>query len=99
MSRNITINGHRTSVRLEPDMWDGLTDICGREQATLHEICSSISAHKAENTSLTAAIRVFVMSYYRAAATEEGHTQAKHGNGTPNQKICKSPNINYDTAL
>lgn len=34
---------------------------------------------KKENTSLTAAIRVFLMLYYRAASTEEGHQNAGHG--------------------
>jgi predicted DNA-binding ribbon-helix-helix protein len=79
VSRNITVNGHRTSVRLEPDMWSGLSDICCRERASLHEICSIIASHKLHNTSLTAAIRVFVMKYYRAAATEEGHAKLGHG--------------------
>jgi hypothetical protein len=34
---------------------------------------------KAENTSLTAAIRVFLMLYFRSAATEDGHMEAGHG--------------------
>ncbi|HEU0118665.1 MAG TPA: ribbon-helix-helix domain-containing protein, partial [Alphaproteobacteria bacterium] len=37
VSRNVTIAGHRTSVRLEPEMWSGLSEICRRERATLHE--------------------------------------------------------------
>src|SRR5580704_6876417 len=73
VSRNVTIAGHRTSVRLEPDMWSGLGEICRRERAKLHEICTSVAMRKHENTSLTAAIRVFVMAYFRAAATEDGH--------------------------
>jgi predicted DNA-binding ribbon-helix-helix protein len=79
VSRNVTIAGHRTSVRLEPDMWSGLAEICRRERASLHEICTSVAARKQENTSLTAAIRVFVMTYFRAAATEDGHIKAGHG--------------------
>lgn len=35
---------------------------------------------KNPQTSLTAAIRVFLMLYYRAAATDEGHRRAGHGN-------------------
>jgi hypothetical protein len=34
---------------------------------------------KNDKTSLTAAIRVFLMLYFRAAATEEGHARAGHG--------------------
>lgn len=81
VSRNVTIAGHRTSVRLEPEMWSGLSEICRRERASLHEVCTAVSMHKAGNTSLTAAIRVFVMAYYRAAASEEGHVKAGHGYG------------------
>jgi predicted DNA-binding ribbon-helix-helix protein len=79
VSRNVTISGHRTSVRLEPEMWSGLAEICRRERAKLHEICTSVAQRKHENTSLTAAIRVFVMAYFRAAATEDGHVKAGHG--------------------
>ena len=81
ISRNVTVAGHRTSVRLEPEMWNGFTEICRRERATLHEVCTAVSQCKGANTSLTAAIRVFVMAYYRAAASEDGHTRAEHGQG------------------
>lgn len=81
VSRNVTIAGCRTSIRLEPDMWSGLSEICRRERGTLHQICTLVAGRKKENTSLTAAIRVFVMSYFRAAATEEGHSKAGHGYG------------------
>jgi predicted DNA-binding ribbon-helix-helix protein len=81
VSRNVTIAGHRTSVRLEPEMWSGLTDICRRERMIMHEVCTAVATNKKKNTSLTAAIRVFVMSYYRSAATEDGHNKAGHGYG------------------
>jgi predicted DNA-binding ribbon-helix-helix protein len=79
VSRNVTIDGKRTSVRLEPEMWSALTEICQREKATIHKVCSSIAARKDANTSLTAAIRVFIMAYFRVAATEDGHMRAQHG--------------------
>lgn len=79
VSRNITVLGHRTSVRLEPEMWNALREIAKREQCKIHDICSLISLRKNVNTSLTAAIRVFLMLYYRAAATDDGHRRAAHG--------------------
>lgn len=81
VSRNVTVSGKRTSVRLEPEMWDGLQEICRRERSSMHQIVTSISIQKAERTSLTAAIRVFIMRYYRMAATEDGHNKAGHGFG------------------
>lgn len=79
ISRNITLDGHRTSMRLEPAMWNALIEICRREKLSIHQICSLVAQHKAEESSFTAAVRVFAMSYYKAAATEEGHQKAGHG--------------------
>ena len=60
-------------------MWVTLREIAKRENCTIHDICSLISYRKGQKTSLTAAIRVFLMLYYRAAATEPGHSRAGHG--------------------
>lgn len=79
ISRNITVNGRRTSVRLEPEMWRALKEISGRESCTIHELCSLIAFRKNRRTSFTAAIRVFLMLYFRAATTEDGHGRAGHG--------------------
>jgi predicted DNA-binding ribbon-helix-helix protein len=80
VSRNITVLGRRTSVRLEPEMWTALREIAQREKCRIHDICSLIQKRKNQRTSLTAAIRVFLMLYYRAASTEEGHARVGHGN-------------------
>ncbi len=78
-SRNVVISTHRTSVRLEPAMWDALMEISRREKQTLHGLCTTIALKKDAESSLTAAIRVYVMQYFRVAATEEGHARAGHG--------------------
>lgn len=77
-TKNIRINGRRTSVRLEPEMWKSLNHIADLEECNIHDIASEIARAKHPRTSMTAAIRVFVMSYYRAAATERGHQRAGH---------------------
>jgi predicted DNA-binding ribbon-helix-helix protein len=79
ISRNITVCGRRTSVRLEPEMWEALREISIREGCRIHDICSLISMRKSAGTSLTAAIRVFLMLYFRASSTEQGHEKAGHG--------------------
>ena len=79
ISRNITVLGHRTSIRLEPEMWTSLREISTREKCTIHDLCTVDSIRKSPNTSLTAAIRVFIMLYFRSAATEDGHSKAGHG--------------------
>ncbi len=80
VSRNITVMGRRTSVRLEPEMWQALKEISIRENCSIHDLCTLVSVRKNLRSSLTASIRVFLMLYFRAAATEEGHYRAGHGN-------------------
>ena len=72
------VNGKRTNVRLEPAMWDALVEIGQRERRTVHEICSEVARDRRES-SLTASLRVHIMSYFREAATAEGHLRAGHG--------------------
>ena len=79
VSKNITILGNRTSIRLEPEMWKAIHDIADKEGCSIHELCTLVYLRKADNTTLTAAIRVFLMLYYRAAATSDGHKRAGHG--------------------
>jgi predicted DNA-binding ribbon-helix-helix protein len=78
VNRNVFVGRRRTSVRLEPVMWDALTEICRREELTLHELCDLIDERR-KASSLTAAIRVFILTYFRSAATEEGHASMGHG--------------------
>ena len=78
VSRNVTIDGRRTSMRLEPAMWDALADICGREHRSVHDVCTAVETRRT-TSSLTAALRVYIVEYFRSAATEEGHGLAGHG--------------------
>lgn len=82
ISRNVSIRGRRTSLRLEPAMWDALAEIARRERMTVHALCTAIDERRRES-SLTAAIRVFALSYFRTAATEDGHRRAGHGKPRP----------------
>lgn len=75
---NVTVGSKRTSLRLEQTVWDALAEICRREDLTLSTLCGRINDRRHEST-LTAALRVFVLSYFKVAATEEGHASAGHG--------------------
>ena len=62
INRNINVEGHRTSIRLEPEFWVGLTNIARRERLTIDQLCTEID-RGAGKLSRTAAIRVFIASY------------------------------------
>lgn len=94
--RNVLLHGRqRTSMRLEPSMWSALEDIAQREALTINELCSRIDmrlqeqakrrgvAPEESDVTLTSGVRVFIFAYYRAAATDSGHTAAGHGMGDP----------------
>ena len=78
VNRNVTVAGHRTSIRLEPAMWQALAMVCQRENKPLNELVTTIARSRNQST-LTAAIRVFLLTYFQAAATDEGHLRAGHG--------------------
>lgn len=65
-SKNVRIHDRRTSVRLEPEMWIALNEIAVMEGCTVHDICGAVDDLKSPEASFTAALRVFVMEYYRA---------------------------------
>ena len=78
VNRNVTSLRGRTSMRLEPELWDALEEICEREHMSLAEVIKEIErlGHPGGRTS---AVRVHVLTYYRRAATDAGHRAAGHG--------------------
>ncbi|MCB1782809.1 MAG: ribbon-helix-helix domain-containing protein [Alphaproteobacteria bacterium] len=61
--RNIKINGMRTSVRLEPQVWEILHDVAHEIGCDVNRLCEFIFERKSEESSLSSAIRVFLISY------------------------------------
>ena len=75
--RNVTLGSRRTSVSLEDQVWDGLTDICRREEIGLDQLCTAVDRRRVES-SLSSALRVFLLTYFRHAA-ERLEASAAHG--------------------
>lgn len=71
INRTVVVGGRRTSMRLEPEMWEAIRDICHREDMTISEFCSIVDQHRGK-TGLTAATRVFLLLYFRNAASSDG---------------------------
>jgi predicted DNA-binding ribbon-helix-helix protein len=78
VNRNITAGSGRTSMRLEPEVWDALREICLREGMELRELIKQVEQTAAPG-GRTSAVRVYVLQYFRTAATDEGHRNAAHG--------------------
>ena len=78
INRNVVAERGRTSMRLEPELWDALIEICTRERRDVNRLVRQIEA-SSHSGSRTSAVRVFVLGYFREAANEAGHEAANHG--------------------
>ena len=67
---NIVVAGQRTSVRLEPVMWEALQEIARQQETNINQLVTEIDRRR-NSSSLTAAIRVYIVDFYRAAATAQ----------------------------
>jgi predicted DNA-binding ribbon-helix-helix protein len=78
INRNVVAERGRTSMRMEPELWDALLEICQRERRDMSQLVRVIEeiGHSGGRTS---AVRVYVLEYFRAAASEAGHEAAGHG--------------------
>ena len=56
-------------MRLEPELWDALAEICTRERQDLKSLVHQIEA-AGYTGGRTSAVRVFVVQYFRNAASE-----------------------------
>ena len=64
IKRSMTIEGHRTSIALEPEFWASLAAIAAREGLTMTELIARIDAIRAESAPeqpLASAARVFAL--------------------------------------
>jgi len=71
ISRHIYVDGHRTSVRLEAVFWETLRAIARRQNVSVHHLVSVINRNRIRS-SLTSAIRIYVVTYLIAQAPTEG---------------------------
>jgi predicted DNA-binding ribbon-helix-helix protein len=72
VNRNVIARGGRTSMRLEPELWDALQEIGKREKKDVSTLVRQVEAAGYAG-GRTSAIRVFITTYFRSAATEMGH--------------------------
>lgn len=65
--RSFSIAGHRTSIALEPDFWRGLESMAAERNISLARIVRDIDEAR-ETANLSSAVRLSVLSWYRARA-------------------------------
>jgi predicted DNA-binding ribbon-helix-helix protein len=55
-------------------MWDALHDVAKRRRLTIHDLVTSIDDNRTES-SLTAAIRVYIVNFYRGVVVQSAQAQ------------------------
>jgi len=79
INRTLYLRNRRTCAKLDELTWRSLCEIADREGVTVHKLCAAIDAAKPRHLSLSTALRLGVLQYYRDATTESGHIAAGHG--------------------
>lgn len=64
ISKNIRIGKKRTSIRLEPEMWEALDLIIKKEKILPAYLFDQIFKAKKKNAAFTAALRGWILSYF-----------------------------------
>ncbi len=61
--RSVVIDGHRTSVSLEPEFWEALGAVAHAEGVSVNALVARIDRQRAGN--LSSAIRVYLLAVLR----------------------------------
>ena len=89
VNRNVTALRGRTSMRLEPELWVALEEICRRERIAIGEVVKRVEQLGIPG-GRTSAVRVYVLRYFKEAATEAGHRLAGHGTEQEHAPVAES---------
>jgi predicted DNA-binding ribbon-helix-helix protein len=66
IKRSVVVAGHKTSVSLENEFWNGLREIADGRGETMSELIAAIrDCADRQNANLSSAIRLFVLGFYR----------------------------------
>ena len=98
VNKNVNAASGRTSMRLEPEVWDAFREICLRDGVDVKELIER-AVKGSSFGGRTSAVRVFLLQYFRQAATEEGHRRAGHGSAKMANPFAEASasSIRYDS--
>ncbi|EJN04069.1 ribbon-helix-helix domain-containing protein [Phyllobacterium sp. YR531] len=69
--RSVTIHGHRTSFSLEEPFYEIITSIAESRQMTLAALVAEIDKERDRDSSLSSALRLYVLSWVQKAGKRE----------------------------
>jgi predicted DNA-binding ribbon-helix-helix protein len=64
VKRSVVIAGHKTSVSIENEFWEGLVETAKERGVSASELVTSINANR-HHANLSSAVRLFVLQRYQ----------------------------------
>jgi predicted DNA-binding ribbon-helix-helix protein len=64
LKRSVVIAGHKTSLSLEDEFWNGLREIARGRGETLSHLVTEIKSNR-QHINLSSVIRLFVLGFYQ----------------------------------
>jgi predicted DNA-binding ribbon-helix-helix protein len=80
IKRSIVLNGHKTSVSLENEFWEGLREIADGMKIKVSALVQRIDRERT-NRNLSSAIRIYVFTHFRKPAAERSAASAGASTG------------------
>ena len=65
VKHSVVINGHKTSVSLEPAFWSIVREIAATENTTVSAVLRRVDSER-QHSNLSSAVRVYVLEHVRA---------------------------------
>jgi predicted DNA-binding ribbon-helix-helix protein len=62
IKRSVVVQGHATSVRLEPEFWELIDNICRKQNISLAQLIVSIEKQQQSRQNLASQLRVFCLN-------------------------------------
>ena len=66
--RSLTVAGHRTSVSIEEPFWQAIAEVAAARRLSVTALIAAIDRDRPPATNLSAAVRLFVLAWYRDKA-------------------------------
>ena len=63
IKHSFSLAGHRTSVALEPEFWQALTDIAERRGTILSSLVADLDAERQPDEPLASRLRIFALRH------------------------------------
>ncbi|NRB04655.1 MAG: ribbon-helix-helix domain-containing protein [Rhodobacteraceae bacterium] len=68
---SLTLQGHRTSISLEPEFWQAFRDIAREKGMPLNALASEIDVSRQGDIGLASAIRLYVLTTLQARLKDQ----------------------------